>query len=287
MGFAPRPSVKTCLRLTALPGLACLAACLTTNVADGGSPRTIEVHRVVRCVERPGGVELRESLNAVARQLSRGERLHDAIHDLDFPVSNAESVYAKGPKDDAAIRDLIEDRYCTAVKDVHFTDVGIYRSGDETWIVLAARTELPAAEDSAAVAARVLELVNAARKEPRRCGDRQFGAARPLTLSPALTEVASLHARDMALQGALGHRGSDGSEPAERVSRAGYRWRAVGENVASGQTNADAVVAGWLDSPGHCANIMGPQFTEMGASFALAPSEDAVIYWAQEFAAPQ
>ena len=71
------------------------------------------------------------------------------------------------------------------------------------------------------------------------------------------------------------------------MTRAGYRWRATGENIAAGQATADAVVAAWLDSPGHCTNIMGPQFTQMGVAFALAPSGNPGIYWAQVFGAPQ
>jgi uncharacterized protein YkwD len=102
-----------------------------------------------------------------------------------------------------------------------------------------------------------------------------------------LTEAAQRHADDMAGPGAFDHRGSDGSEPPERITRTGYRWRAAGENIAAGQASADEVVAAWLDSPEHCTNIMGPQFTEMGVAWALAPSESPAIYWAQVFAAPQ
>jgi uncharacterized protein YkwD len=145
--------------------------------------------------------------------------------------------------------------------------------------------ELPVVEDATAVAARVLELVNAAREVSRQCGDRWFETAPPLTLSPILADVALLHAQDMAQQRSMQHRGSDGSQPQERITRAGYRWRAAGENVAAGQPDADAVVAGWLDSPGHCSNIMAPQFTEMGVAFAVVAGNPP-IYWAQAFAAP-
>jgi uncharacterized protein YkwD len=133
---------------------------------------------------------------------------------------------------------------------------------------------------------RVLELVNAARAQSRRCGRRQFAAVPPLALSSLLTEAAARHAEDMALSASFHHRGSDGSQPSERVTRAGYRWRSTGENIAAGQSTAAAVVAAWLDSPGHCTNIMGPQYTEMGVAFALASGRPGV-YWAQVFAAPQ
>jgi uncharacterized protein YkwD len=140
--------------------------------------------------------------------------------------------------------------------------------------------------EPAAVAQRVLELVNAARAEARKCGRDQYDAAQSLTLSAMLNEAALGHARDMAARGFPSHRGSDGSLSGDRITRSGYRWRASGENVAAGQRDADAVVAGWLASPGHCATLMGPQFTEMGIAFALAPSKDPAIYWTQLFAAP-
>jgi uncharacterized protein YkwD len=132
----------------------------------------------------------------------------------------------------------------------------------------------------------VLELVNVAREQPRQCGDRSFQAAPQVMLSPTLTEVASLHAQDMAQQRVMDHRGSDGSTPAERVTRAGYRWRVVGENVAAGQPNADAVVAAWLASAAHCANIMESRFREMGIAFAVVSGNPAT-YWTQVFATPR
>jgi uncharacterized protein YkwD len=106
-------------------------------------------------------------------------------------------------------------------------------------------------------------------------------------LSAALTRASAAHAADMAAHGFMGHEGTDGSSTGERATRAGYRWRTVGENVAAGQPDAAAVVAAWLESPGHCANIMGAQFTEMGVAFTLAPQSDLRILWAQVFAAPR
>jgi uncharacterized protein YkwD len=271
--------------------LTTVAALLTACAAHADPPATINAVRAEGCSgERPAAsvVVLSEVLNDVARELSRGARLNDAIDRIGYPVAHSASLYVKGPTDDAAIREVIEDRYCNAVNNPLFTEVGVYRSGNETWIVLGARAERPGVEDSAAIASRVLELVNAARETSRRCGRKRFDAAPPLTLSRALSDAASRHANDMAArQGALDHRGSDGSEPAERVSQAGYRWETFGENIAAGQSNADAVVAAWLDSPGHCGNIMGPQFTQMGVAFALAPSGNLGVYWAQVFAAPQ
>jgi uncharacterized protein YkwD len=74
----------------------------------------------------------------------------------------------------------------------------------------------------------------------------------------------------------------------ERAHLAGYRWRRIGENIASGQGSPQAAVEGWLDSPGHCANTMHPGFTEMGAAYAINPaSETGTVYWTQAFGAPR
>jgi uncharacterized protein YkwD len=258
------------------------------SVARAQPQATIDTLRAEGCARmRPAGsgVIPSEALNDVARELSRSGDLNAALDRVGYPVASSASLYLKGPTDDAAIREVIEDRYCTAVNNPAFTEVGVYRSGNETWIVLAARSEQPAADESPAVAMRVLQLVNAARAQPRRCGRRQFEAVPPLALSSILTQAAARHAEDMALNASLDHRGSDGSQPSERVTRAGYRWRWTGENIAAGQSTAAAVVAAWLDSPGHCTNIMGPQYTEMGVAFALAAGKPGV-YWAQVFAAP-
>lgn len=250
---------------------------------------TINAIRLEGCGGAPPAgsvVALSEEANAVARELAQTAGLDGAIERTGYPAGNAAAIYVKGPADDAAIRAMIEDSYCEAISKPELNEAGIHRSGDEMWIVLAAHLELPALEDAAAIAARVLELVNAARAEPRQCGDRRFEPAPPLMLAPVLTEVALRHAQDMARQRLMDHRGSDGSLPGERVTRAGYRWRTVAENVAAGQPNAEEVVAAWLGSPGHCTNIMAPQFTEMGVGFTLVTGNPA-IYWAQVFAVPR
>ena len=144
-----------------------------------------------------------------------------------------------------------------------------------------------AATSAADANRRVLELVNEARSRPRRCGWRRHAAAPPLAASVTLQRVALAHARDLASRGELDHAGRDGSTPAARVTRAGYRWRVAGENIAAGQPSAEIVVAGWLRSPRHCANIMDPDFTELGVSHAVEPRGSGRIFWVQVFASPQ
>jgi uncharacterized protein YkwD len=138
----------------------------------------------------------------------------------------------------------------------------------------------------ARIRARVVALVNEARSHGRRCGKERFAAAPPLRISPELTDAAEAHARDMARRKFFEHRGSDGSEPKDRVRRTGYQWSLTGENIALGPQSAEEVVAGWLDSPGHCANIMEPRFHDIGIGLAVGRKRGQT-YWVQEFGAPR
>src|SRR6185369_13244659 len=143
-------------------------------------------------------------------------------------------------------------------------EIGIETRGDNVWVVLAAPFETDALKNESRVSARVLQLANEARSRARRCGSRQFPAAPALAPESHLSRAARDHAHDMARHNMLDHTGSDGSRPDERVTRAGYKWRTTGENIASGPTSPEEVMEGWLASPGHCENIMNPRFTEMG-----------------------
>ena len=100
------------------------------------------------------------------------------------------------------------------------------------------------------------------------------------------TKIPRLHAADMARYNYFSHSGRDGSDPAQRVERAGYRYRSTGENIAAGQLNPEDAVAGWIKSPPHCANLMNPAFTEMGVAFAVDPSSEMGVYWTQAFGRP-
>jgi len=110
-----------------------------------------------------------------------------------------------------------------------------------------------------------------------------FPAVLPLTLNESLERAALDHSQDMAGHNYMDHTGRDGSSPADRITRTGYKWQLVGENLASGMMTPDEAVAGWLQSPHHCANLMTARFAEMGLAFAVNPSTDAGVYWTQTF----
>jgi uncharacterized protein YkwD len=142
-----------------------------------------------------------------------------------------------------------------------------------------------ARESPATLRKRVVELVNEARSRGRRCGSERFAAAPPLNPVRNLNEAAGDHARDMARKKYFEHEGSDGSQPKDRVRRAGYESRLTGENIAYGPVSAEEVVAGWLASPGHCENIMEPRFQDIGVGLAIGKKRGQ-IYWVQTFGAP-
>jgi len=140
-------------------------------------------------------------------------------------------------------------------------------------------------ESNATIRARVVELVNDARAKGRKCGPERFTAAPALDVSQELNEAATDHARDMVRKKFFEHRGSDGSQPRDRVHHAGYESRLTGENIALGPESAEEVVAGWLASPGHCSNIMDSRFHDIGVGLATGRKRGQ-IYWVQDFGAP-
>lgn len=142
-----------------------------------------------------------------------------------------------------------------------------------------------AGEPVPALRARVLELMNQARAQGRRCGRESFPPAAPLGVAKPLQQAAQDHARDMARRKYFSHEAPGGSKARDRVMRAGYRLRLVGENIAFGPDSAEEVVAGWLDSPGHCANIMDARFRETGIGVAEG-RERGHIYWVQTLGWP-
>jgi uncharacterized protein YkwD len=231
----------------------------------------------------------RASLDAVAAAIaaSPGVALDDALLRSGYHARRTVLWQISGVAGPAALAAYAEQNFCRDLHAPELLDIGVFRNPAGTWIVLAQPLRLPAPGENAAVGRRLLTLVNQARAQPRLCGDRRYASAAPLVWNDRLAAASLEHAADMAHFQYLDHTGRDGSSPGERARRAGYAWRAVGENIASGQPTPMEVTASWIASPGHCANLMNPAFTAMGAAYALNPEGQAAIYWAQVFAAPQ
>lgn len=123
---------------------------------------------------------------------------------------------------------------------------------------------------SSNVLQQVLDLVN---QERRRAG------LPALRFQSQLAGAAQAHSNDMARNRFMGHRGSDGSSPFDRIRRYGYNFRAAGENVAAGHNSAQAVMSGWMNSSGHRKNILNPNFRDIGIGYARSDRP----YWTQTF----
>jgi len=221
-------------------------------------------------------------LDRAAAGIAAGEKLRDALQSAGYRARQVAVLEASG--NPASFERSLAEGGCKDITEAAYLDLGTAHRDGTTWLVLAAPLEAPPAGEAAAISTRVLALVNEARAAKRRCGLRRFDAVPPLGPSAALQRAASAHAEDMAGRGVMDHAGGDGSTPAQRATRAGYAWRVVGENVATGQSTPEQVVAEWLDSPRHCSNIMDRDFTEMGVAVA---SSATGVFWAQVFGAPQ
>jgi uncharacterized protein YkwD len=100
-----------------------------------------------------------------------------------------------------------------------------------------------------------------------------------LTRDAALDAIAQGHSDHMRDVGIMAHEGIGDGTMAERYASAGYTYLKAGENVAQGQTSPQAVMTAWMNSPGHRANILDPEFNRIGVALAMPG-----FYWTQNFA---
>jgi uncharacterized protein YkwD len=149
----------------------------------------------------------------------------------------------------------------------------------------AAPTALPAGTRATCSLANfdsdVLALVNAYRAAGASCGSEgTFPGAAPLAWNASLTQSSLVHSDDMVATNYFSHTGSDGSNAGQRATAAGYVWQFLGENIAAGQSSVEAVMAGWMASPGHCANIMQERFRDIGVACVSGGASNTYrTYW--------
>ena len=275
------------LRLTVLV-LSLATIPLTAKADVVGAVNEARLHD---CHANPGTPpRLRENprLNEAARRLSRGETLQDASKKAGYRSVTSASLQITNVPDDRDIERIVARQFCAQITDRNLREIGTYRRGPDVWLLVAAPFVPPTPMDRQAISRRVLELTNQARSHARRCGAEAFPAALPLApASLALERAALEHSQDMANHGYMDHTGRDGTTPADRVTRAGYKWKSIGENLASGVMTPEDVVSGWVGSPHHCENLMSSRFTEMAVAYAVNPSSSGGIYWTQMFGTPR
>lgn len=128
----------------------------------------------------------------------------------------------------------------------------------------------------------IASIVNRHRAAGATCGGQAMPPVPALSVAPALRCAARVHTADMNTRNFFDHTNPDGESPWDRMERAGYQWRAAGENIAGGNSTAEATMGQWMASTGHCRNIMNGDFTEIGVGHV---AEGAL--WTQVFGAPR
>ena len=125
---------------------------------------------------------------------------------------------------------------------------------------------------------------------------RVGNGCQPFNLSPQISAAAQAHSQDMALNDFISHTGSDGSSFGQRLTRAGYSWSLAAENIAAGQSTPAAIVAAWMGSPSHRANILNCALHDIGVGYYYQADDQANVrlsngktggpfrhYWTQDF----
>ena len=117
--------------------------------------------------------------------------------------------------------------------------------------------------------------------------ERAKAGLKPLKLNNKLTQAAEKHSASMAEDDFFSHTGVHGSSVGDRVTNSGYQYSIVGENIAAGYRTAEQVVEGWMNSPGHRANILNSNYTEIGIGYEYLKNDTGSVnynhYWTQVF----
>ncbi|MEU2718689.1 CAP domain-containing protein [Streptomyces sp. NPDC007205] len=116
---------------------------------------------------------------------------------------------------------------------------------------------------------RILQLVNK---------ERAAAGLHPLTLNSRLSKAAQAHSNEMARTSLYSHTGPDGSSPGDRIQKSGYSWSMWAENIHHRQGSPETIMADWMHSPGHRANILNPRLREIGIGV-----DSGGTYWTQDF----
>lgn len=121
---------------------------------------------------------------------------------------------------------------------------------------------------------RVLDLVNE---------ERTSRELPPLSWSEPAASAAYGHAVDMDVRNYFDHDSPEGRSPGDRLAAAGAGGRGWGENIARGQGSPESVMAAWMNSPGHRANILNASFRYLGVGVHIAVDGP---WWVQNFLTP-
>ena len=149
------------------------------------------------------------------------------------------------------------------------------RSGTALQSSAAYTVYLPIVHRAPTPEAQLVALINAERTQ------RGLNA---VSVSPLLMQEAEAHSQDMIDRNFVSHTNPDGQDPGDRLDSAGYDWLTYGENIGAGQTTAQDMLDGWMNSSGHRANLLNANFTEIGVGYVTGGRYGH--YWTAVLARP-
>ena len=242
-----------------------------------------------KCAGQPGLQKFVRSpeLDRTAAMMANGASLQESALATGYQSVVVKGINVTGTADRRALETLLANGYCPFFVDPALVELGVHQQGATTSLVLASSFTPGAGLDPTGLAVRMLVSVNEVRAQGRRCGATFYPAAAPVRWNEILARAARMHSEDMATRNFFNHNSPDGSTPFMRVERAGYDYSGAAENIAAGQMTLEAAMAGWVASPGHCANLMSAEYTEMGAALASNRVSSMGAYWTQVFASPR
>lgn len=132
---------------------------------------------------------------------------------------------------------------------------------------------------------RAVEQINALRRQPAQCASTGADMQR-LSWESRLAASAQEQARDLAVQDRLSHVDSRNRGLGVRLRSVGYAAAGAGENLAAGQSDIDDALQAWLASPSHCANLMQPEYRDVGLACVQRRGSRYERFWVAHFGVP-
>lgn len=117
----------------------------------------------------------------------------------------------------------------------------------------------------------ILKLVNK---------ERANNGLKPLQMDWQVSRVAQYKSDDMANSNYFSHTSPNYGTPFDMLKSFNIKYRTAGENIAKGQKTPQAVVTAWMNSEGHRANILNPNYTHLGVGYTV---KNGTTYWTQMF----
>jgi uncharacterized protein YkwD len=132
---------------------------------------------------------------------------------------------------------------------------------------------------------KAVEQLNALRRQSAPCATA--GAAmQVLSWESRLAASAHEQAVDLAMQDRLSHTDSRNRGFGVRLRSSGYAAAGAGENLAAGQTDIEDTLQAWLASPSHCANLMQPEYRDVGLACVQRRGSRYERFWVAHFGVP-